>query len=559
MALTLLNLILAQMAQGIPWYVWTGAALGFVLGISLVVYFFLRLKKSDKEPEEDWTLSSRSLFANAERRADEVQQDEVQQDEVWEQPAAEIQADETQEIEALPSRARPVQEAIARETEELSASFPEETAALSNDAGELEPRMTERLESAYPIETEQAPRVAEPEPERFIEEPPRETPATQLLGSSPPPASTPAVETPEEDTPFDDIWNELVREGYSKVQTEEVEAGPRAESSQPPQAEPPPVEPPLVAPPLVEPPLVARVEQRPPREPFEPPRMERVRHREPFEPPVILPIEPGEHPLSEPPPARPARPTQMAFDSRETSERKAPPEPSGIEPVIVEPAIERETEPVRVSAVPAQLPRGRKVSGSVLGLPSESTGGPLVFGEPAAETGTVGSLTNYGKDLDKGGGHGGTIALLIAIILVGGGLLAYFYVPVVHARVNAFVGRMRGDDVAAREAAARVIRAQIYPVRRPEVDKNIVKAKGAVYNITDEPLQGLTVEVTLERYDGGPADVRTVGVTPDSLVKDQQGVYEFDYDGKEFRGYRVTKLNTSNGEVRYSTPTQPRS
>src|SRR5205085_2565089 len=62
-------------------------------------------------------------------------------------------------------------------------------------------------------------------------------------------------------------------------------------------AEAPPEPAPPAAPPasMVEPPLTARVEQRPPRAPFERPAVEPLHSsREPFEPPVITPITPRE-------------------------------------------------------------------------------------------------------------------------------------------------------------------------------------------------------------------------------------------------------------------------
>src|SRR5260370_33486428 len=41
-----------------------GAVLVFVAGVSLLVYFYRRYKRVEKEPEEDWSLSRRSLFVN---------------------------------------------------------------------------------------------------------------------------------------------------------------------------------------------------------------------------------------------------------------------------------------------------------------------------------------------------------------------------------------------------------------------------------------------------------------------------------------------------------------
>src|SRR5207244_1311949 len=42
-----------------------GAVLLFIAGVSLLVYFYRRYQRIEKEPEEDWDFSRRSLFVNA--------------------------------------------------------------------------------------------------------------------------------------------------------------------------------------------------------------------------------------------------------------------------------------------------------------------------------------------------------------------------------------------------------------------------------------------------------------------------------------------------------------
>ena len=61
MSLLLLNLL----QQGrLSKVVIVGAALLFIAGVSLLVYFYRRYRRIEKEPEEDWDLSRRSLFVN---------------------------------------------------------------------------------------------------------------------------------------------------------------------------------------------------------------------------------------------------------------------------------------------------------------------------------------------------------------------------------------------------------------------------------------------------------------------------------------------------------------
>jgi hypothetical protein len=102
-------------------------------------------------------------------------------------------------------------------------------------------------------------------------------------------------------------------------------------------------------------------------------------------------------------------------------------------------------------------------------------------------------------------------------------------------------------------------KAQVIPSTRPEVNKNMVIARGAVDNISDEPLENLTVEVSLTRGSGGPAETRTVSVTPNPLPARERGIFEFEYDGKRdtgFVGYTITKLFSNGNEVRFRAPGQ---
>src|SRR5258708_3925724 len=58
-------LLLSLLQQGkLSKVVIVGAALLFIAGVSLLVYFFRRYRRIEKEPEEDWDLSRRSLFVN---------------------------------------------------------------------------------------------------------------------------------------------------------------------------------------------------------------------------------------------------------------------------------------------------------------------------------------------------------------------------------------------------------------------------------------------------------------------------------------------------------------
>src|ERR1044071_6636886 len=79
MFLLLFNLIQAQQPRLSP-FVIAGAVLAFIVGVGLLVYFFRRLKTSEKEAVEDWSLTRRSLFVQpeaVEQKADEAAAAEV--------------------------------------------------------------------------------------------------------------------------------------------------------------------------------------------------------------------------------------------------------------------------------------------------------------------------------------------------------------------------------------------------------------------------------------------------------------------------------------------------
>jgi hypothetical protein len=174
--------------------------------------------------------------------------------------------------------------------------------------------------------------------------------------------------------------------------------------------------------------------------------------------------------------------------------------------------------------------------------------------KPRDEIG-IGALSNYGKEVNNGGGHGGTIALATVILLLGGGIATYLFVPSVNSRVNAMVGRARGIDPNPAQPIEQD-KAIIFPARN-EANKNMVKARGAVDNISEETLGGLSVEVSLERGNGAPPELRKVAVTPAQLEPKQRGVFEFEYNGNRatgFTGYRIVRLLSGETGIKFTTP-----
>ena len=511
--MTFLLLNLLQPRTPLPWFVIVAAVLVFAGCVSLFVYFFRRYKKIEKEPEEDWDMSRRSIFVSAPPApGPKVEESDTPASVEAEQPVA---------------QEAPVQAGGTREFAS-DLTFPS-------------------FAPTTPVEPE--PHVEPPELEERIQPetaaPPAEAHQTEILAS--PSIEQPTAETEQAGAPFDEeIWDGLEIAEPLPLASEHHAPGP---------------------------PSVARVDQPAPREPFEAPRIERISRREPYEPPTIEPLTPREaaatrelrsaqspgikHAGLENPEERTARGT-IRFGSV-SSDTQSPLEPQ---------RSKRELAGELVAATPLTLPeksisagvapRGRSF-GSILGLPAESSHQPLILGEPVRpvdETG-IGALTHYGQDLGPKGGRAGTIALFIVVALLCGAAGLYFFVPSIHTQVSEFIARLRGTQTEDRDALKP--KAQIMPSSRPEVNKNMVIARGAVDNISDEPLVNLEVEVSLQRGSDAPPEIRRIPVTPDTVPQGERGTFEFEYDGKRdtgFAGYTITRLFSNGTEVRFRTPAQ---
>jgi hypothetical protein len=504
MVFTLLSLIQAQ-PQKTPLVVWIVLILLFLGGISMIVYFFRRLKKVEKEPEEDWSLSRNTLFVTAPPVVKEAAVETQSAAEEKPRDSAE-RVERIEAAEETPAESPYEMPPFVPQTETRELASEDFTGPSLTAPEEVTPLIPAESRPAEALEQPPSPVLPAP-PAHYVQE-------TQALGSAP----DEAVEPPRqrEAAIFDDeVWAELEPSDSAasalRDRRDEIAGGTAGEVRAPVESEP------SYRAESVEPGAFARVDRAAPRAPFEPPRIE------PLSPRGNEPAPRISKPASAPAP----------FDAPREIEASVPPA--------------------------ASARRERKAAGSVLGIPAEAGVGPLILGTPRKESQElgIGGLTNYGKDTNEGGGHGGTIALVLAILLVAGALLSYFKIPSVHSRVDEVVARVRKRNPAQQAApAASEPKARIFPARTPEVVKNMVKARGAVDNISQQELSNLYVEVSLERYDGGPPDTRNLQVTPATLAPAQRGIYELPYDGKQYRGYGITKLTSNGEEVRFIAPKQ---
>jgi hypothetical protein len=525
--MTFLLLNLLQPQTRLSWVVIAAALIAFAGGVSLLIYFYRRYKRVEREPEEDWDLARRSIFVDARPARPRVEESEAPESVETE---ASVAPEAPVVVEAPAAEEAPVQTGGTREFAS-DLNLPSFVSAMT-----VEPET--QIETATPEQPiQEKPAAAPPEPRM-----------TQILAS--PSLDRPAAEhnaAPQEAAPFDEeIWAGLELVEQPPVTTGYKEPEPRS---------------------------VARVEQQARHQRLEQPPSGSSSQRKPYEPPSIEPLTPREASAT-----RELRSPRVPAIEQPDGEHREEPVARGTvrlgsaSEVIPRPLDsqrpERElagglgaTAPVAEpeKTIPAGIAPKSRNFGSILGLPSDFSHEPLILGEPArpaGETG-IGALTHYGQDLGPKGGRAGTIALTIVVALLSGAAGLYLFVPSVNSQVGAFIARLRGVQTQGTDAMKP--KAQIIPSSRPEVNKNLVTARGAVDNISDEPLVKLEVEVSLQRGSDAPPEVRRVPVTPDPLPPGERGTFEFEYDGKRdtgFAGYTITRLFSDGAEVRFRTPAQ---
>jgi hypothetical protein len=540
-----LTLLLLLQPRGASWRVWTVVILLFIIGVAAIIYLSKRLRKNE-DNDESWTLAQRSMINISE--SPKTVDHELPEDQINETPIEKVPA--TVEV-AKPQVPEKIKATIESTPEPLDKTNIRETqafASIREEKREEPPADTQQLAAVKEpavAKTEILSSVAEPQEPVVVPppvEPVRETRETEMLVSQPS-ESTPheAAET----TPFgDEIWSEIESRLQPTSPASEPVEEPIAETEAPEE----------IADEIYH---TAKVEDRAPVEHL---RVESGTRREPFEPPTIAPLESREQPpaaarqtkpMSRPTAFTPA-PRDLPVDNKRPPETRVERPAPRVEQVPAEAARLETAEP----AIAIQKAASRKASGAVLGLPVDSSDQPLILGTPARnpEEQGIGSLTNYGRSMDQEGGRWGTITLAVMVLLVVGGIAAYRYSPWFHSKIDGIVTRFVGSAQTENASAPKpeIPRAQIYP-RPGEANKNMVKARGSVINITEEGLTGLAVEVNLTRSDGS-TESRTVPVNPPQLAARQQGIYEFEYDGKQFTGYSVSKLTSDGTEIKFIIP-----
>src|SRR5215471_904691 len=175
----LLLLILLQAQRRISPVVIVGAVFVFIAGVSLLVYFYRRYKRLEKETEDDWDSSRRSLFVKA-PLGDSITESPVEssrpaltRDEPKSTPlpsaaagtrdlAADLALSSFSPVTTSEAEPQPIAEAVAERVQPPAAAKP----------AEIQPPVVEKPES----------RPAEPPPSVPVPHKPELRP-TEILGS----------------------------------------------------------------------------------------------------------------------------------------------------------------------------------------------------------------------------------------------------------------------------------------------------------------------------------------------------------------------------------------
>jgi hypothetical protein len=211
-----MNAILALIQQQRPsWLVWSGVALVFVIGLSLLVYFIIRMRRSDRETEEDWN-AAKSTLIDAETVLRPTREDQA-----WPSPTAAQPVAITDPAVVPPTEPGPVHPTVSRS--EIPAPLAVET---TSDSAAAEPA------GAAPEDHTAA---SQPQPDSGGYP---GAPGTELFASadSAPEANRPA---PTEAAVLeDDVWEQLDRAGQVPDSDAVVEQPRAAARFEPPRIEP---------------------------------------------------------------------------------------------------------------------------------------------------------------------------------------------------------------------------------------------------------------------------------------------------------------------------------
>jgi hypothetical protein len=158
---------------------------------------------------------------------------------------------------------------------------------------------------------------------------------------------------------------------------------------------------------------------------------------------------------------------------------------------------------------------------------------------------TLGSLNNTGQDFERPEleQRRRPIASLVAVAgLIIAALLGLSYFLFFRQTAQ---NPARQEQQAKETPAANSTEAQIFE-DEPTLKDSQAIVGGTVRNITQEPLNNLSLELELKRRADGSTEVRTVSVKPSTLAPGEEGKYSLALPRQEFSGTQIKHLKSAS-------------
>jgi hypothetical protein len=141
----------------------------------------------------------------------------------------------------------------------------------------------------------------------------------------------------------------------------------------------------------------------------------------------------------------------------------------------------------------------------------------------------------------------GAAALLVAVVLLGG----YFYLRNRHARQTA-AGVPDKKTSKVSSALKGPAKLQVF-LDEPTLKAGESVIGGTVKNISNEDLNGLSVELELWRRGDGGTEQRTVELEPSSLAPDQDGRYAMKLRAQDYSNVRFIGIRSDSRLIAYTS------
>jgi hypothetical protein len=157
---------------------------------------------------------------------------------------------------------------------------------------------------------------------------------------------------------------------------------------------------------------------------------------------------------------------------------------------------------------------------------------------------TLGSLNKTGRDFERPEIEQtrrplASIAAIICLVIIGLSALSYFLFFRQPAPSPVSTGQQAKAATAATSTEAQIFEDE------PSLKDTQAVVGGTVRNISQEPLNNLSLELELKRRSDGSTEVRTVEVKPGNLAPGEEGKYSLALPRQEFSGTQIKHLKSA--------------